>query len=243
MYLHRDNKESGHAPFRMDYSIKIREDSIKEDGTFEGSAVGIDLGPNGYNEVMQPGAFDETIAKGGRNNTGIVMLYQHQTDRIPGVWTSIEPRGSLLFNAGQLALKTQLGAELYELMKMGAIKHESIGFDYAREKSGKIAPGTIEVVEDDDGNKIRKIHKIELWEISIVTFPADLDAGISNIRSIKEAKTERELERALREVGLSRTDSKYLVGICKENLRDAGELQIPAISKLHDALKSVKLGD
>jgi hypothetical protein len=54
-------------------------------------------------------------------------------------------------------------------------------------------------------------------EISPVTFGSNLKARITNVKSfVREAKTVRELERALRDSGLSNNDSLYLISLIKK---------------------------
>ena len=69
---------------------------------------------------------------------------------------------------GRLALKTQAGAEAYELLKMGALDGLSIGF--------RVNPK--EVSYDKRGNK-RIIKEVDLMEVSLVTFPMNPSGNCS----------------------------------------------------------------
>ena len=89
---------------------------------------------------------------------------------------------------GKLALKTTRGAEAYELLKMGAISGLSIGF-ITREDSYDRVTG------------IRTLKKVDLWEVSLVTFPANDAARVAAVKSIESIKSFADAETFLREAG------------------------------------------
>jgi hypothetical protein len=87
---------------------------------------------------------------------------------------------------------------------MGAIKGLSIGYN------------TIDY-EYNNETKIRTLKEVELWEISLVTFPANVNATITGIKAFEEAKNIREFENVLREAGLSFNQAKYLIHLCQDS--------------------------
>ena len=203
----------------LDVPLEVKASDIKEDGTFKGHGSLFDKTPDSYGDVINRGAFSETLAQGGRNKTGIAMLWQHYSDKIPGVWLSLAEDKKGLPVEGQLALKTTLGRDVYEIMKLGAeagtfklglsIGYDAKDFEYETLK--------------DNNKKIRILKRVELWEISLVTFPAKIGAIVSTVKTIEDAKTERELEKALREAGsLSKSAAQYIVKLCRPSLREAG---------------------
>ncbi len=193
--------------------FEIKQDDIQETGIFKGYGA-VFGNKDSHHDIMMPGAFTKTLLKGGRNGTGVAMLKQHDSRKPIGIWTMLAEDNKGLRVEGQLAMKTQDGQETYELMKMGALKGLSVGFD------------TI-IDEYDSKKKVRYLKEVDLWEVSPVTFGANLKAQITSVKKIdieriKEAKTERELEGALREVeGLSECSAKLLVKMCKPFLREA----------------------
>lgn len=158
----------------LNISLEVKTEDIKSDGTFKGYGSLFDKSPDSYGDVVARGAFTETLAQGGRNKTGIAMLWQHRSDQIPGVWTSLAEDKRGLKVEGKLALKTQLGNDVYEIMKLSAEAGTfklglSIGYD----------PIDFEI---DPKTKIRTLKEVSLWEISIVSFPAKIGAGIESIK-------------------------------------------------------------
>jgi len=198
------------APF------EVKAADIKEDGSFRGYASLFNRKPDAHGDLVSKGAFLDTLAKGGRNETGIAMLWQHQTDQIPGIWSSLQEDGKGLVSEGRLAINMTLGKDVHEIMKLAAEVGtfrlgQSIGYD------------AIEY-DVDEKKKIRDLKKVELWEISLVTFPAKIGANVLTVKSIEDTRTPRELEDLLREAGLSHSISKYLVKLCRPSLREAGEI-------------------
>ena len=227
----------------LDIPLEIKLDDINEDGTFSGHASLFDQEPDSHMDLVARGAFAESLAQGGRNKSGIPMLFGHRSDKIPGVWIEIREDTKGLWVKGQLALETQLGKDTYEIMLLGAktgtfrfglsIGFDALDFDFHTPKG--------------ETRKIRTLKKVSLWEISLVTFPAKIGAAVSNIKEIdvtriKEAKTERELEKVLREVdGLSECSAKLLVKMCKPFMREAFKeeddtFDMGALSELLDSL-------
>lgn len=195
----------------------IKSEDVEEQGKFKGYGSTFGGDPDSHGDIVVEGAYKSSIKKGGRNKNGIPMLWQHNSSDVPGVWTSLKEDNMGLLVEGQLLMDTQLGKETYSRLKAGAVKGLSIGYDVIEE-------------EIDRDNEIRYLKKLDLWEISLVTFPANINAGIlevKNAEAIKEAKTPRELEHALRELGLSKSTSQYLVKLCRPSLREAKEEDDP----------------
>lgn len=162
-----------------------------------------------YGDVIEPGAFASYLsdAQSGKQ-AWPAMLLQHggwgitAEDMMPaGVWTDLAEDGKGLKSAGTLA-DIPKARDAYTLMKMQprpAIDGLSIGY-FAREWSERSKP--------DEPR--RRIKRIDLVEISLVTFPANGKARVQGIKSIGE--TEREIEGWLmRDAGLSRREARIAI--------------------------------
>jgi uncharacterized protein len=133
------------------------------------------------------------------------MLWQHDPSEPIGVWTDMsEDKGGLLVK-GKLA-DTQRGRDARTLMKLNAINGLSIGF-VATGKSWK----------EEDGISTRILTGIDLWEVSLVTFPANPAARVTSIKSadVAQIKTIRDAERALRDAGFSAEAARLFVSRVK----------------------------
>ncbi|MCB1522114.1 MAG: HK97 family phage prohead protease [Hyphomicrobiaceae bacterium] len=186
---------------------------VADDGTFEGYASVFgreDLG----RDVVLRGAFAETIATRGAR--GIRMLFQHDPAQPIGVWDAIEEDAKGLFVRGRLTPDVARAREVLALMRAGAIDGLSIGFRALKARR-------------DAKSGIRRIEKVDLWEISVVTFPMLPDARIASVKARPlngVPPTERQLERWLtRDAGLTRSEARAVLRAGMKGLRalrDAG---------------------
>lgn len=204
----------------VDFCVKAAD--VSDDGVFEGLASPFFGEPDGAGDIVISGAYKDTLLIGGRNGNGIAMLYQHQYDKPIGVWERMEEIEDGLYVRGRLNLEVQLARETYSLMKMGALKGLSIGFELPKLPNGDIDPDSYERVYDKKNDRwVTYLKKINLWEVSVVTFPCATNAVISDVKSLHECKTEREFENALRDSGLSKSKAQYVVSLIKPALRDS----------------------
>ena len=198
----------------LDVPFEIKEADIKVDGSFRGRASPFGGKPDSKRDIVQIGAFAKTIADGGRNGSGTwPFLWYHNVDQPQGVIDELAETKTGLDVGGKYALETTRGNDSYILAKMGAADQLSIGYD-------------VEEAKLDEKKEIRTLTVINpLWEISQVVFgAAGPRATITNVKAaLEDCKTVRELEKALREVGLSNSASVYVAGLLKPYLREAEE--------------------
>jgi uncharacterized protein len=220
-----DSKEVEKESIEIKSSIKAYndEDENKNYGTFEGygSVFGNkDLG----NDVIESGAFAKSLKK--RKPQNVKLLYQHKSDMPIGVFDEIKEDEHGLVVKGRLALKTQAGAEAYELLKMGALDGLSIGF--------RVNPK--EVSYDKRGNK-RIIKEVDLMEVSLVTFPMNPQATVRSVKG--EEISIREWENGMRDAfSLSRSEAK----MAAKAVTDAfGQRDVDTNVELVDAIKNLTL--
>lgn len=187
-------------------------------GTFTGYGA-IFGNVDAYGDVIEPGAFKDTLRQWQAKGKWPKMLLQHggmglgSEDMMPvGQWTSMSEDGKGLKVEGKLfALNTERGQYIYEGLKSGELDSLSIGYN---------TEGAYDVVKD--GVTLRHLTKLNLWEVSIVTFPANDKATISSVKTLTP-ENRREWESLLRDEGLSRKDSEIAVSaFLKRIQRDAG---------------------
>lgn len=175
-----------------------------QDGVFEGYASVFGIVDQGM-DVVERGAFRKSL--GTRK---VKMLWQHDMSQPIGVWDEIYEDERGLFVRGRLLKEVEKGREAMALLRAGAIDSMSIGYR------------TMESMPEGDG-RVRKLTEVDLFEISLVTFPMLPDAKVTNVKSIT---TERDFERFLRDAGYSRKDAVAITlhgfkALLKQ--RDAGE--------------------
>lgn len=150
-------------------SVFAARTRISADGAVEGYASLFGEIDQARDMVMA-GAFRETLMLRGVRR--IPMLFQHDPAEPIGVWLELTEDTRGLFARGRLIPDVQRAREVLALVKAQAIDGLSIGFKTVK---GRVDPRT----------RVRKIEHLNLWEISIVTFP--LLAG-ARVRAVKESE-------------------------------------------------------
>ncbi|CAL8967533.1 hypothetical protein RHODGE_RHODGE_00444 [Rhodoplanes serenus] len=151
--------------------------TIDADGVVEGYASLFGEVDQARDMVM-PGAFAQTLRTRGLRR--IPMLFQHDPAEPIGIWLELVEDFRGLKARGRLIPDVARAREVLALVRAGAVDGLSIGFRTVR---GRIDPRT----------RIRKLDAVDLWEISIVTFP--LLAG-ARVRAVPPAPVVRGSHRA-----------------------------------------------
>ncbi|HZT26693.1 MAG TPA: HK97 family phage prohead protease, partial [Pseudolabrys sp.] len=118
-------------------------------------------------DMVMRGAFADTLLKRGPQR--VPMLFQHDPAEPIGVWLELREDHRGLYARGRLIPEVARAKELLSLVRAGAVDGLSIGFRTVR---GRVDPRS----------RIRRLYAVDLWEISIVTFP--LLAG-ARVRAVK----------------------------------------------------------
>lgn len=189
-----ERKEAPGARQVRSFALEIR---AAEDGSIEGygSVFGV---KDNYDDVIAKGAFLASLAAHKAAGTMPAMLWQHSSDHPIGIWTEMVEDAKGLRIKGQLALETVKGKEAHALLKLGALNGLSIGF-----MSKQWAY--------DRDTEVRTLTEIDLWEVSLVTFPANEKARVTNVKSADALTTPKDAERTLRDAGFSRSDATAFV--------------------------------
>jgi HK97 family phage prohead protease len=98
------------------------------------------------------------------------MLFQHDPATPIGVWREVREDRRGLFVSGRLMPEVARAREVLALMRAGAIDGLSIGFRTVRGRT-------------DAKTGVRSLIEVDLWEVSVVTFPMLPAARISAVKS------------------------------------------------------------
>lgn len=178
-------------------SFALQIKATGDDGTVEGYGSVFGVRDN-YDDVIAKGAFVKSLKDHKAAGTMPAMLWQHDADKPIGVWTEMVEDEKGLRIKGQLAMETVKGKEAHALLKMGALNGLSIGFmskEWAYDRE----------------TEVRTLTAIDLWEVSLVTFPANEKARVTNVKSADEMATPKDAEKALRDAGFSKSDATAFV--------------------------------
>ena len=210
------------APGRETRSFVLQVKAVNEDGTIEGygSVFGV---PDSYDDIVARGAFAKSLVDHKAAGTMPAMLWQHEADEPIGVWTDMVEDARGLLVKGRLALEVSKGKEAHALLKMGALTGLSIGF-VSKEWSY------------DADTDIRTLTAVDLWEVSLVTFPANAQSRITNVKSADELSAPKDAERILRDAGFSKADATAFVS----RVMRMGEARSDSADSTAKALKSAQ---
>lgn len=191
--LERRHTSGGRVVRAFALQIKSTDDTGAVEGY--GSVFGV---RDDYGDIIMAGAFEASLAAHKAAGTLPAMLWQHDATEPIGVWNEIVEDAKGLRIKGQLALETVRGREAHALLKIGALNGLSIGF---------------EAIEWSYDGELRILAVVDLWEISLVTFPANRQARVTNVKAADAAgiKTIRQAEQALRDAGVSADTAKALI--------------------------------
>ena len=130
------------------------------------------------------------------------MLFQHDPAEPIGVWDEIREDARGLYVRGRLMTAVVKAREVLALMRAGALDGLSIGFKTVKARR-------------DAASGVRRLEKIDLWEISVVTFPMLPGARVESVKrrpSVAMTPTMRDFERWLtRDAGLTRTEAQAVL--------------------------------
>lgn len=142
---------------------------VSESGLFKGYASVFNI-IDAHKEAMLPGSFSNSLRKWQRAGNMPKMLWQHDNTKPIGIWLQIEEDDKGLYVTGQILRCLKRGDEVYHLLKNGVIDSLSIGF-LPRQS------------HQDSSNTLRYHSDVDLVEISLVTYPANPQARILNVKS------------------------------------------------------------
>lgn len=197
---------------RLDMPLTLK--SVSDSGEFEGygSVFGV---KDSYSDIVVPGAFLKSLNDWSGKGRLPALLWQHDMSEPIGVYTEMREDEIGLYVKGRLLIDDDpLARRAHAHMKAGSLSGLSIGYilndwEYDRDKGGWL------------------LKEIDLWEVSLVTFPANDEARISEVKSLLErgeTPPPSKVERALREVGFSGSQAKAFMakGYSAITPREAG---------------------
>jgi HK97 family phage prohead protease len=199
--------------------FKLKE--ISDEGEFAGYASVFDV-VDWYNDVIKPGAFARTLGDWAKRGKLPPILWQHNSREPIGPHTVMREDSKGLYVEGRLLVdEIPEARKAYACLKNDVIDGMSIGFDIFEDG-----------MDYDGKTNVWNLTALDLWENSIVTFAANPDARVDQVKTILAAgklPSLSEFEDFLRDAGgFSRKQAKTIAACgLKVALRDAGEAAPP----------------
>ncbi|GAA5559285.1 hypothetical protein Asch03_03473 [Acinetobacter schindleri] len=207
-------------------NVPLKIKSVSDTGEFEGYASVFDV-VDSYGDVVVKGAFQKTLEEWKKRGDLPPVLWQHQMSEPIGPFLEMREDEHGLFVRGKLLVDDDpLAKRALAHMKAGSVKGMSIGYIVVDAEYHK---------QDD----LYYLKEIDLWEVSIVTFPANTEAKITEVKqSLRkgEIPSPSKVEKALREVmGFSVKQAKAFMAKGYSALDSQRDVESPKT-----ALESIK---
>jgi hypothetical protein len=185
-------------------SVRLSDVELKtEDGNVFTGYASVFGGNDSYNDTIVKGAYANVLKESTPK-----MFFNHDVSSIPiGKWLDLHEDEKGLFVKGELTPHNPQSEAVKAALNHGTVDGLSIGFALKKSDYDSKADG---------GRIIKNFSK--LYEISVVTFPADKAARVeSKAEDIAAINTIRDFENFLRDSGgFSKSDALALVAKAKE---------------------------
>ena len=137
-------------------------------------------------DVVAKGAYARSLQKLAADNRGVKMLWQHDPAQPIGIWDEVREDERGLYVKGRILASVEKGREAAALIEAGAIDGLSIGYR------------TVKAAKNDKGQRL--LSELELWEVSLVTFPMLPSARVGAKGDAPDASDWRELADVLEDM-------------------------------------------
>ncbi len=156
--------------------------SVQEGTRIEGYASLFGARDQG-GDVVEKGAYAQSLRRLAAAGRAVKMLWQHDPAQPIGIWEEVREDARGLWVRGRLLEEVAKGREAAALIAAGAIDGLSIGYR------------TVTARKDAKGRRL--LQELELWEVSLVTFPMLPSARVSAKGESLEAGMLREAAAAI----------------------------------------------
>ncbi|KFE36341.1 HK97 family phage prohead protease [Thioclava atlantica] len=165
--------------------VQVRDGSV-----IEGYASLFGL-PDQGGDIVCKGAYAKGLERLKARGGSVKMLWQHDPAEPIGIWDEIREDARGLWVKGRLLPDVARAREAAALIAAGAIDGLSIGYR------------TVAAEKDAKGQRL--LAELELWEVSLVTFPMLREARVASKGESLEGSL-RDLAEALREAAAELAD-------------------------------------
>ena len=173
-----------HKFAHIDGSVRITDDMV-----IEGYASYFGQTDQG-NDIVTPGAFRASLDRLALADRSVKMLWQHDPAQPIGVWDEVREDTQGLFVKGRLLPDVAKSKEAATLLGAGAIDGLSIGYR------------TVKAAKNSEGQRL--LTELDLWEVSLVTFPMLPEARVG-------AKGDAPVDTLMREIADAFSDARSML--------------------------------
>ena len=160
--------------------FKTIELKANEAGKVAGFFSTYDKTPDSYGDIIEPGAFTETLEKRKATGHPFPLCLNHDFSVVIGACDSIEEKEKGPFVEASL-FDTGRAQEVRTWLKSGAIYQFSFAYDVLQRRDP--------TEEEKKQGIFNKLTKLDLYEVSLVPVPANQTAIVTEIKNDSEVET------------------------------------------------------
>lgn len=214
----------------MAHLFKSFEMKAADNGTIEGYFSTYEKTPDSYGDIIEPGAFTETIK--AREETGhpFPLCFNHDFSAVIGAVDSVKDTEKGPFIEAHF-LDTQLAQDVRKMLQSGAIYQFSFAYDI----KGRRNP----TEEEEKAGVTNVLTDLEVFEISVVTVPANQNAVATEVKSVPNESNTKQGRR-------NRKADEEVIRNCIKSLQsllDDGEEDKPAEDEAKSAEIAVEVNE
>lgn len=157
-----------------EHLYKSFELKANEAGSISGFFSTYDKEPDSYGDIIDPGAFTETIKKREESGHPFPLCWNHDFSAVIGAVDSVKDTEKGPFIEAHF-LDTQLAQDVRKMLQSGAVYQFSFAYDVL----GNRAP----TQEEQEKGVTNVLTKVDVFEISVVTVPANQNAVATEVKS------------------------------------------------------------
>ena len=157
-------------------SFQLKADEV---GKISGFFSTYEKTPDSYGDIIEPGAFTKTIEKRKETGHPFPLCFNHDFSAVIGAVNTIEEKEQGPYIEADF-LDTQLGQDVRKMVQSGAIYQFSFAYDVLKNR----APNA----EEKANGVTNVLEEVEVYEVSVVTVPANSNAQVTDIKSAIEAE-------------------------------------------------------
>lgn len=166
-------------PEHLYKSFELKADEV---GGISGFFSTYDKEPDSYGDIIEPGAFTETLKKREESGHPFPLCFNHDFSAVIGAVDTVKDTEKGPYIEAHF-LDTQLAQDVRKMLQSGAIYQFSFAYDVL---------GAREPDEEEKKKGISNVlTKVDVFEVSVVTVPANQNAVATEIKAHTEPETKQ----------------------------------------------------
>lgn len=160
-------------------NYKTMQLKADEAGKISGFFSTYEKTPDSYGDIILPGAFTKTIEKRKASGHPFPLCFNHDFSAVIGACNTVEEKENGPYIEADF-LDTQLGQDVRKMVQSGAIYQFSFAYDVLKRRDAND--------EERKNGVMNVLEELEVYEVSVVTVPANQNAQVTDIKSAIEAR-------------------------------------------------------